>query len=164
MARPTPVVSGPLTMLGARARRRGEPSARLRNKGLWSLAAPGVHEHRDLVNITTATMPTVLHAGAIKSLPAEPLGNLVGVSHRVLWHDATSMAGVLTVDAGHRLGRHSHRVNHHHLWMLEGHATILGTVLGPGGYAHIPSGVDHDIDATATDGCTVFYLYVHQAP
>jgi quercetin dioxygenase-like cupin family protein len=110
-----------------------------------------------------ATLPTVLTSDAVEALPVEPLGTLEGVSHRVLWRDDTSMAGVLTVEAGHRLGRHRHRVNHHHLWVLEGRATILDTELGPGAYAHIPSGVDHDIDATTTDGCTVFYLYLRVA-
>lgn len=104
--------------------------------------------------------PTVLTNAAIAELPVEPLGTLQGVTHRVLWRDETSMAGVLTVQAGHRLGTHSHRLNHHHIWVLEGHATILDTELGPGSYVHIPSGVDHDIDATASDGCTVYYLYI----
>jgi quercetin dioxygenase-like cupin family protein len=104
--------------------------------------------------------PTVLTPAAINALPAEPFGTIRGVSHRVLWRDETSMAGVLTVEAGHHLGSHAHRLNHHHIWVLEGHATILDTELGPGGYVHIPSGVTHDIDATSTDGCTVFYLYL----
>jgi quercetin dioxygenase-like cupin family protein len=30
----------------------------------------------------------------------------------------------------------------------------------PGAYVHIPAGVDHDIDASATDGCTLYYLYL----
>ena len=30
-------------------------------------------------------------------------------------------------------------------------------------YVHIPSGVDHDIDATSSDGCTVYYLYIRPA-
>ncbi len=104
--------------------------------------------------------PVVLTAEAIAAIPATPLGNLDGVVHRVLWRNEKSMAGVLTVEAGRRLGAHTHRVNHHHLWLLDGRATILGTELGPGSYVHVPSGVEHDIDASATDGCTVFYLYL----
>jgi mannose-6-phosphate isomerase-like protein (cupin superfamily) len=107
----------------------------------------------------TVTTPTVLTAAAVADLPLEPLGRLEGVRHRVLWQNGSSMAGVLTVAGGHRLGSHAHRTNHHHFWVLEGRAMVLGTELGPGGYAHIPSGVDHDIDATQSDGCTVFYLY-----
>lgn len=103
--------------------------------------------------------PTVLTPEAVEALPVEPLGHLDGISHRLLWRDATSMAGVLTLEAGRHLGRHTHRVNHHHLWVLEGRAVILGSELGPGSYAHIPGGVEHDIETT-TGSCTVFYLYV----
>jgi quercetin dioxygenase-like cupin family protein len=113
--------------------------------------------------MTTMTMPVVLGPQAIEALPLVPLGNLEGVSHRVLWRNDTSMAGVMTIDGGHRLGEHAHRVNHHHLWMLDGRATILGEELVAGSYVHVPEGVDHDIDATATEGCTLFYLYLRQA-
>jgi quercetin dioxygenase-like cupin family protein len=115
------------------------------------------------VDVTTqgaGTGATVLTAADVAARAEEPLGRLDGVRHRVLWRDAESMAGVLTVAAGHRLGLHTHRVNHHHMWVLDGHATIVGTEAGPGSYAHVPSGIEHDIDATATEGCTVFYLYI----
>lgn len=112
---------------------------------------------------TTTPTPIVLTPEAIEALPLTPLGTLEGVVHRVLWRNESSMAGVLTVEAGHQLGAHAHRVNHHHLWVLDGRATILGTGLGPGSYVHIPSGVEHDIDALATGGCTVFYLYMRHA-
>jgi quercetin dioxygenase-like cupin family protein len=77
-----------------------------------------------------------------------------------VWRNASSMAGVLTVEAGKRLGTHAHGANHHHIWVLEGRAEILGTDVGPGSYVHVPHGVSHDIDATASDGCVVFYLYL----
>ena len=99
----------------------------------------------------------------IAALPPTPLGALEGVVHRVLWRNETSMAGVLTIESGQRLGPHAHRVNHHHLWVIEGRATVLGTELGQGSYVHIPSGVEHDIDASSTEGCTVFYLYLRHA-
>lgn len=100
-------------------------------------------------------------ADEVRSLPEERLGDLAGVANRVTWRSQSSMAGVLTLDAGHRLGTHAHRENHHHMWVVEGHAEILGRRLGPGSYVHVPSGVDHDIDASSTEGCTVFYLYLH---
>jgi len=71
----------------------------------------------------------------------------------------TPIAGILTVEPGHRLGWHAHHANDHHMWVLGGRATILGTELGPGSYVHIPSGVEHDIDTSATGGYTVLYLY-----
>jgi quercetin dioxygenase-like cupin family protein len=70
------------------------------------------------------------------------------------------MAGVLTIEAGHQLGRHAHRRNHHHLWVLDGEVEVLGERVGAGSYVHVPAGVTHDLDARATSGCTVFYLYV----
>lgn len=108
----------------------------------------------------TGSLPVVLTADAIAAIAAEPLGTIEGVSHRVLWRGEASMAGVLSVSSGHRLGTHAHRLNHHHIWVLEGHALILDTEVGPGSYVHVPGGVDHDIDATASEGCTVFYLYL----
>jgi quercetin dioxygenase-like cupin family protein len=111
---------------------------------------------------TIIAMPTatVLTAEAIERLPQRPLGRVEGVTHRVLWTGATSMAGVMTVAAGHRLGAHTHRTHHHHVWVLDGHAELLGETVGPGSYAHVPAGVEHDLDATRTEGCTFFYLYL----
>jgi quercetin dioxygenase-like cupin family protein len=106
-----------------------------------------------------ATEPTVMSAGAVGALAATSFGGLDGVSHKVLWQAGSSMAGLLVIAGGHHLGQHAHRRNQHHLWVVDGHAVILGTTLGPGGYAHIPSGIEHDIDARATEGCRVFYLY-----
>jgi quercetin dioxygenase-like cupin family protein len=127
-----------------------------------TLAARRVRTHRDVMEPSklTSPVPIVLTANEITAIPPEPLGSIEGVAHRVLWRNDTSMAGVLTVDAGHRLGAHAHRVNHHHLWVLEGHALVLGTEVGPGSYVHVPSGVEHDIDASGSNGCTVFYLYL----
>ena len=115
------------------------------------------------MNFITASPPITLTAADVQALPLVPLGPHDGVVHHVVWRDATSMAGVLTVPAGCRLGAHTHRVNHHHIWVDEGRAVVLGAELGPGSYAHVPSGVEHDIDATTTEGCTVFYLYVRPA-
>jgi hypothetical protein len=104
--------------------------------------------------------PVTLTPDQIDALASERLGAIEGVRNKVLWRDDASMAGLLRVDAGSNLGDHAHRVNHHHVWILTGHADILGARLGPNSYVHIPAGVRHDIDATATEGCTFFYLYI----
>jgi quercetin dioxygenase-like cupin family protein len=127
--------------------------------GRTSLADGAVVAHHRPVD-PASSGTAVLTADAISALPPVPLGGIEGVSHRVLWQSETSMAGVLTVAAGHRLGTHAHRLNHHHMWVIEGSAVILGKDVGPGSYVHIPGGVEHDIDATASQGCTVFYLYL----
>lgn len=108
----------------------------------------------------TRNPPVVLDATALAAIPEEPLGDLPGVRHRPVWTDGTSRAGVMRVDGGHHLGPHAHRRHHHHVWVTEGQARILGNEIGPGGYVHIPSGLEHDIDARGTGGCTFFYLYV----
>ena len=69
------------------------------------------------------------------------------------------MAGLLTVAGGHRLGAHTHRAHDHHYWVVGGEATVLSAQLNVGSYAHIPAGVEHDVDASHTGGCTVFYVY-----
>src|SRR5690606_12317712 len=124
--------------------------------------------HRGAMETTTTQQartsepapPTILSSDDVAELPELPLGNLAGVTLRILWQDGTSIAGVLTVEPGHHLGAHTHRVNHHHIWVLDGVARILGRELGPGSYVHIPAGVEHDIDASLTSGCRVLYMYL----
>jgi quercetin dioxygenase-like cupin family protein len=116
------------------------------------------------MQMISSSQPVTLTSDEIAKLPVSPLGGMAGITHRVLWQTDTSMAGVLTVEKGHSLGAHTHRENHHHLWVLDGHAKILGSDVGPGSYVHVPSGVEHDIDATTTDGCTVYYLYLRVSP
>lgn len=110
--------------------------------------------------VSTQVVPVVLTPQAIEALPLEPLGRLEGVQHRVLWRDDTSMSGVLTVAPGRNLGRHTHRQNHHHIWVLDGEPIVLGQRLRPGSYVHIPSGVEHDIEAPGDGPCTVLYMYL----
>lgn len=135
---------------------------RFPERGPRTLVAPTELDDAEPVNGNIDPMPIVLSADAIGDLPEEPLGNLEGVRHRILWRNQASMAGVLIVESGHHLGAHTHRKNHHHIWVLDGHAKILGHELGPGSYVHIPSGIEHDIDATDSQGCTVYYLYIAQ--
>jgi mannose-6-phosphate isomerase-like protein (cupin superfamily) len=108
-------------------------------------------------------MASVLNADDIAALPEVPLSSSIeGVTHRVLWQTGESMAGVMTVAAGHHLGGHVHRRNEHHLWILEGEIDVVGSRAAAGGYVHVPAGLEHDLDATATSGCTLFYLYLRQ--
>jgi mannose-6-phosphate isomerase-like protein (cupin superfamily) len=110
--------------------------------------------------VNQARSAIVLTSREVAERPGQPLGAIDGVINHVLWSDGTSIAGWLTVAGGHQLGVHEHRQNSHHMWILEGSAEILGRELSAGAYVHIPPGTAHDIDATATDGCRVFYLYI----
>ena len=110
--------------------------------------------------IAPAKVPLVLHPDAIAAIPAEPLGDLPGVANQVLWRDASSMSGILTIEGHHHLGAHAHRRNHHHVWVLDGLARILGEDLPPGSYVHIPAGVEHDMEAPTERPCRILYLYL----
>ena len=106
-----------------------------------------------------STTHTVLSTEQIAALPRKQLGDADGVDNVVLWTDGTSITGVLSLAAGARLGRHSHRAHHHHMWVLDGEALIADQRVGPGTYVHIPPTLEHDIDATETGGVTVYYSY-----
>ena len=105
-------------------------------------------------------VPVVLTQELVEALPEISLGHLPGIRRRVLWNDGESEAGVLDVEPGHHLGAHTHRANHHHFWVLSGRAEVLGQELTPGSYVHVPHAVEHDIDASLTEGCSIFYLYL----
>ena len=110
--------------------------------------------------MNAAISPTVLTAAEVEAVPGTRLGTIEGVLNHVLWSDSEATSGWLIVRAGHHLGAHHHRAHDHHMWVLEGHAEIVDTKLAAGSYVHIPAGVVHDIDASATEGCKVYYLYV----
>jgi len=100
-----------------------------------------------------------LHAGDIADLPFEPFSGTTSFRQRMVWRDGEATAEILAVDAGQRLGSHTHRTHHHHLWVIDGEVDVIGTRLCAGSYTHISAGVEHDLDASATYGCTVFYVY-----
>ncbi len=106
-----------------------------------------------------STMHTVMTPEHIAALPKKQLGDAIGVDNAVLWTDGTSTTGILRVAAGSRLGRHTHRTHHHHMWVLDGEAVIADQLVGVGSYVHVPPMIEHDIDATDTGGVTVYYSY-----
>lgn len=102
----------------------------------------------------------VLDGQEVRAVPHQQLGHTEGVTHSVLWSDGTSMTGVLVVEAGRRLGTHAHRTHDHHMWVIDGEVEVMGRRVGAHAYIHVPAGVEHDIDATDTDGCTMYYSYI----
>ena len=106
-----------------------------------------------------SSTPLVVSPDQIATLPRAQLGDIDGVENAVLWTDGVSTTGLLTLAAGARLGRHTHRAHHHHMWVLHGEAVIADRRVGPGAYVHISPQVEHDIDATETDGVTLYYSY-----
>jgi quercetin dioxygenase-like cupin family protein len=115
-------------------------------------------------NPSMENTPEIFTAREVDSLRAQPLGHLSGIENRLLFSDGKQMAGILTIAKGHALGAHTHRDKQHHLLVLDGEADVLGKRVGNGAYVHIPPGFEHDIDATATEGCSIFYLYQAMPP
>lgn len=107
----------------------------------------------------TTDTPTVLTAEAIAALPVSPVTGSPGVGNRGLWTDGAAVAGMLVVEPDTDMGAHAHGEYHHHVWVVKGRAEIMGRLLGPGSYVHIPAGTDHDLITPADEGCTIFYLY-----
>lgn len=110
-------------------------------------------------NPSIESKPEIFTAPEVDSLPAQQLGHLSGIENRLLFSDGKQMAGILTIAKGHALGAHTHRDKQHHLLVLDGEADVLGKRVGNGAYVHIPPGFEHNIDATETEGCSIFYLY-----
>lgn len=86
-----------------------------------------------------------------------------GVEHAVLWRDGRDVAGVMWLRGGAEVPPHRHNRAEHHVWILAGRARVEGRDLGPGGYWHVPPGVEHRITGVAPTGCTLAYLYVRRA-
>ncbi len=66
----------------------------------------------------------------------------------------------MRIAPGGEVGSHTHVRSHHHMWVVEGTAEMLGEQVGPGTYLHVPAGVEHGIRRVGDDGCRVLYLYL----
>ena len=108
--------------------------------------------------------PILLDADSINRLPARRLPGMESTPSKLLWRSGDSVAGILYVPAAGSVVLHRHRYAHHHAWVLEGTCTMLGRTLGPGSYAHIPPGVDHDVIAAGPDGATIYYVFIDEGP
>ena len=108
--------------------------------------------------------PILLDADSISRLPARRVPGMESTPSKLLWRSGDSVAGILYVPADGTVMMHRHRYAHHHAWVLEGTCTMLGRPLGPGSYAHIPPGVDHDVIAAGPDGATLYYIFIDEGP
>lgn len=77
--------------------------------------------------------------------------------------DRASYAGLMKLEPGARIPRHTHRFAVHHVWVDLGSCQIGDRTLGPGGYAYVPVGIEHGIDEAGPGGCTLLYLYLTTA-
>lgn len=108
--------------------------------------------------------PVILDAVAVDGLTWKRLSGMEQARSKLLWRVGDSVAGVMEVDPKGELPVLVHPGTHHHMWILSGWCTILGSELGPGAYVHIPAGVDHGISGVGAGGCRFFYLYLDVAP
>ena len=101
----------------------------------------------------------VLDAEQVEAVAWQPLRDLDGVYHKVLWRSGEAAIGLMRVSAGKSEPRHVHYGAHHHIWVISGSGRIGGRAVSEGSYAYIPPGAEHGISDVAPDGCTVFYSY-----
>jgi quercetin dioxygenase-like cupin family protein len=103
---------------------------------------------------------TLVTSAAATALPWKPLEPYAGVDHKLLWRSGKSVAGLMRIAPGDGVTPHAHVLSHHHMWVVDGMAEMLGERVGPGTYVHIPARVDHSVRAVGDDACTVLYLYL----
>ena len=109
---------------------------------------------------TTIKDLTRLSAEEVAGLPWEDLHGIPDATTRVLWRAAGSMAGVLRLAPGARLGEHAHVHGHHHVWVLSGTVGVDDRELPAGSYVHVPAGRPHALRAVGDEECQVLYLYL----
>jgi quercetin dioxygenase-like cupin family protein len=89
---------------------------------------------------------------------ALPVELVAGHRIRVLWRDATGVAGVLDLVADERLPHHVHHDAEHHVWVERGSCQVSGRCLDPGSYIRVEPGSPHSLEA-GPRGCRLFFVY-----
>jgi hypothetical protein len=107
---------------------------------------------------------TLVTAAAADALPWHPLDPYDGVHYKLLWQSGKSVTGLLRIDPGGMVTPHAHIRSHHDMWVIDGAVEMLGDVVGPGTYVHIPAHVDHSIRAVGDGAATMLYLYLRDEP
>jgi mannose-6-phosphate isomerase-like protein (cupin superfamily) len=107
----------------------------------------------------TATLVT---RAASDALAWHPLESFDGVDYKLLWRSGKSVAGLMRILQGGTVTPHAHVRSHHHMWVVDGSADMLGERVGPGTYLHVPAGVEHGIRDVGEGGCIVLYLYLRE--
>lgn len=108
--------------------------------------------------------PILLDADSIMQLPDRRLPGMEAAPSKLLWRSGDSVASLTSVEPGATLTLHRQRYAQHHAWVLEGSCTIMGRILGPGAYVHIPPGAGHDVVVAGPEGATIYYVFVDEGP
>ena len=114
---------------------------------------------------TTATARTILERLAIDEKPwiayKSPAGHEeIGVFHKAVFDlpGARGYVGLFKLEPGAELPTHVHRSFEHHALILEGGCVAGDRYLRAGSYEYVPPGVEHGIERTGPEGCTLFYV------
>jgi glyoxylate utilization-related uncharacterized protein len=89
----------------------------------------------------------------------EPLRDLDGVGHKVLWQSGAVTVGLIRVEPGAEKPPHVHHHAHHHIWIVSGAATMLGQRITASSYLYIPPGIVHEVTDVGPEGCVFFYSH-----
>ena len=111
-----------------------------------------------------APYATLVTAAAAEALGWRPLEPYEGVDYKLLWRSGKSVAGLMRIAPGAMVTPHTHDRSHHHIWVIDGTVEMLGEVVGPGTYVHIPASVEHSIRAMGDGPATMMYLYLREEP
>ena len=114
----------------------------------------------EATDLEAARVATLVTPTAADALAWHPLGPYDGVDYKLLWRSGKSVAGLMRVAPGGVVTPHAHVRSHHHLWVIDGAAEMLGERVGPGTYVHVPAGVEHGLRPLGEAACTVLYLYL----
>ena len=101
----------------------------------------------------------VTTAADLAALPWEPLRDIPGAAHKVLWQHGATVIGLIRVEAGMSKPEHSHHGAHHHMFITHGSCVMLGTRVDEGSYVYVPPGVPHAVDDVGPDGVEFFYTH-----
>lgn len=132
-----------------------------------SRPADGSEEDDDAMTEPTTSLSetpvaTFVTRAAAEALAWHPLEPYAGVDYKLLWRSGKSVAGLMRIAPGGEVAQHAHVRSHHHLWVIDGTADMLGERAGPGTYVHVPAGVQHGISGVGEGGCTLLYLYLRE--
>ncbi|HEX6420287.1 MAG TPA: cupin domain-containing protein [Acidimicrobiales bacterium] len=117
---------------------------------------------RDIDSQQAPPLATLVTRAASDAMAWHPLEEFDRVSYKLLWRSGKSVAGLMRVAPGGSVSSHTHRHSHHHMWVVDGTAEMLGERVGPGTYVHVPAGVEHGITEPGEQGCTLLYLYLRE--
>lgn len=100
----------------------------------------------------------------IDQLPWQPVPGCPGVEDKELWRSGDLVHALIRYAPGSRTAGRPHRIADHHIWVLDGTATIGGRRVVAGTYLHVPPTTEHPIQDVGPEGCTLLQLHHQYRP